>query len=378
MTYLVYLNHYDRASAKAWYLNMFYCLLQTQLKTHYIVSEEYLKKYSPKYRWEVNKALEYFKTEGNLYNAIDNAKCTVMKKPEEYIKEPVPSKLLIKTVNNYYEEEISVIEKVLKESKIKAGITWVNNRCFRDTLLNHGIYTFHHETGPFRPSTYISTFYLDFSGVNGDTEFNERFNDFLKIADEVPILSREELLKVISPNNYERLIKVLHNKNRQYKAGVGMQVETDTNVLLYNNGCTWLDPLLQAKTENPGSVLSRLHPSSRLLFKTTFGSTLDDNTKHDAISFIDRCDRIYCLNSSVGIEALLLGRKVTMLGESPFSSLPNMDEDTLLKALNFTVFGYLVTGNKTYNDKYYDFRIANKGNEKEIYLDNMKSLMKKG
>lgn len=375
MTYLVYLNHYDRADAKAWYLNMFYCMLPLSLNSHFIISKEYLTKYTKKQRWEVEKALENFGTEQNLHKSIDECKHTIMKKPEEFINETVPSKLLEKTVNEQWKEEIDVVEDILKKDKIKAGITWVNNKCFRDILLKHNIYTFHHETGPFRPSTYISTFYLDFSGVNGDTEFNQRFNEFLKISNEVPILSREELIKVISPNDYERLIKVLHNKNRQYKAGVGMQVETDTNVLLFNNGCNWIDPLLQATWENPGSVLLRAHPSSRLILKPRYGVTTDNS--EDAIEFINKCDRIYCLNSSVAIESLLLGRKVTMLGDSPFSSLPNMDEDTLLKALNFTVFGYLVPEDRVYNDEYYNFRINNKDNEKLIYLDNMKRLVGK-
>jgi hypothetical protein len=285
--------------------------------------------------------------------------------------------LLSKTVNLEYKEQIDVIENILKEEKIKAGITWVNNKCFRNTLSKHGIPTFHHETGPFRPKTYISTFYLDFQGVNGDTEFEERFKEFLKISNEVPILSREELIKVLSPNQCGRLIQVLRNPNKKYKAGVGLQVETDTNVLLFNNGCTWIDPLLLACVENPRSVLVRPHPSSKLILKQRYGVTMDDPKKSDALEFINKCERIYCLNSSVGLESLLLGRKVTMLGDSPFKTLGNMEEDMLIKALNFTVFGYLVTADKVYNDSYYDFRRANRGDEKAVYLDNFESLRRK-
>lgn len=375
--YLVYLNHYDRGEAKAWYLHMFYNMLALSLDTHFIVSKEYLKKYKYTERWEVNKALQDFGTEENLYSKIANAKYTVMPKPEELMEETVPSKLLYKTVNGYFPEEEETLEKVIKENKIEAGITWVNNKCFRDTLLKHNIFTIHHETGPFRPKTYVSTFYLDFHGVNGDTEFSERFNEFLKVSNLVPILSREELLRVLSPHDYKRLINILHSSSRQFRAGVGLQVETDTNVLLFNNGCHWTDPILQAVVENDGDVLVRPHPASRCIMKKRYGITLDDLTKGDAAEFINKCNKIYCLNSSVGLEAILLGRKAKILGESPFSSICEMDEGTQLKALNFIVFGYLIPSSCLYNDSYYKFRIANRGNEKAIYLDNMKRFLEK-
>ena len=353
MTYLVYLNHYDRGESKAWYLHMFYNMLATSLDSHFIISKDYLKKYSVHDRWEVTKALQNFGTEEELYKKVANSKHTVMVKPEELMDETVPSKLLYRTVHETFPQEAAVIEKVLKKNHIQAGITWVNNRCFRDTLLKHGIYTIHHETGPFRPKTYISTFYLDFHGVNGNTEFNSRFSEFLKVSGQVPILSREELLRVLSPHDYKRLIKVLHEDRRQYKAGVGLQVETDTNVLLFNNGCHWTDPILQAMVENPGSVLVRPHPASRCTMNKRYKIILDDIARGDAIEFINKCETIYCLNSSVGIEALLLGRKVKMLGDSPFSSLCNMDEETQLKALNFAIFGYIIDSSCLYNNQYY-------------------------
>ena len=377
MTYLVYLNHYDRGESKAWYLNMYYSMLAEPLETHYILSKDYLNRYSTRERWEVRRALQNFNTEDRLYEKVMKSNYTIMSKPEELMDEVVPSKLLYRTVNEVFEEEVTTINSIVRKNRIEAGITWVNNKCFRDTLAKHGIPTIHHETGPFRPRNYVSTFYLDFHGVNGDTEFNSRFKEFLKISDKVPVLSREELLRIISPHDYRRLIDVLHNNRRQFKAGVGLQVETDTNVLLFNNGCNWTDPILLAMVENPGSVLVRPHPAARCTMNKRYKITLDDLTKGDAIDFINKCDKIYCLNSSVGVEALLLGRKVKILGDSPFHDLCDMDENTLLKALNFAVFGYLIHGAYLYSDEYYKFRIANMGNEKAIYLDNMKRFLEK-
>ena len=375
--YLTYLNHYNIRQCRAQYLNMLYCMLKSSLDSYFILSEEYLQKYTHPKRWEVTKALEHFKTEKALYKKLGEMKYSIMKRPEQLIDESVPSKILQRTVNEMIPEEVKVIEEVLRHNEIEAGITWVNNKCFRETLKKHNIPTIHHEMGPFRPDSYVNTFYFDFSGVNGGTEFDSRFKEFLKIASQVPILSREQLIKILSPHDHKRLIDILHNHKREYKAGVGLQVEVDTNLLLFNNGCSWIDPVLQAQAENSGKILVRPHPAAKYTLKYAGRIVVDDILKGDAVEFINKCDKIYCLNSSVGLEAILLGRRANILGESPFSLICDMDEDTQLKALNFAVFGYLMYGSYLYDDEYYKFRIKNKGDEKKIYLDNMKKFIEK-
>lgn len=371
MKYLVYLNHYNSRQNEAQYLHMFYSMLDNSLDSIFVLSEEYLKDYST-YRWEVAKALERFKNKEELKKKIQSTKYYVMKRPDQLIQEKVPSKLLYKTVNENIPEEVKTIEKVLEENDIGAAITWINNECLKETLAKHNIPVFHHESGPFRPPSYLMTFYLDFSGVNGNTEFNKRFKEFLKISNEVPIYSREELIRILSPNNYKQLLEILYNDKREYEAGVGLQVEVDTNLLLFNNGCSWVDPLLKAKAESAGQILVRPHPSAGFTLKGNRKLIIDDITKGSAVEFINKCNKIYCLNSSVGIEAMLLGRKADILGESPFHDMCTMDDDMQLKALNFAIFGYLVLDYGVCNDSYYDFRIRNKGDEKLIYLDNIK------
>ena len=81
------------------------------------------------------------------------------------------------------------------------------------------------------------------------------------------------------------------------------------------------------------------------------------------------------MNSSVGLEAILLGREARIFGDSPFASLCNMEEDMKLKALNFAVFGYLTHRDLLFEDNYYEWRIPARGNEKEIYLRNMKTFL---
>ena len=269
-----------------------------------------------------------------------------------------------------------MIEKVLKEKDIKAGITWVNNYCFKEALRLHKIPTIHHEMGPFRPIVYHPTIYLDFSGVNGDTEFDSRFKEFLKIAKEVPILTREELIRIISPSYSTKLLEILNNKNYEYEIGVGLQVEVDTNLLLFNEGRSWVDPILRAKMDSNKKILVRPHPAAGYIMKSDSRMDIDDLTKGNAQDFINKCKKIYCLNSSVGLEAILLGREAKIFGDSPFKNICKMNKEEKLLALNFTIFSYLIHRNFLFNSEYYDFRLSCIGDEKTIYLENMKRFLK--
>lgn len=384
MTCLVYLNHYDIRQCKAQYLSVLYEVLSHNLDSYFLLNKDYLDTYTRENRWEVKWAENHFGAFNVLWNKLKPENYKVMKKPEDWASSikgrwdsstPVkPSKLLYDIVYGYHEEEVQAIVDVLKKKKIKAGITWVNNRTLKETLEKFNIPTIHHELGPFRPVTYIPTAYLDFSGVNGSTEFNSRFNEFLKIADQVPILSREELIRVISPNYHTKLTDILHNTNRAYEIGVGLQVEVDTNLLLFNKGCSWVDPLLQAQADCDGAVLVRPHPAAGYLLKPSARLQIDDITKGSAVDFINKCNKVYCLNSSIGFEAILLGREAKIFGDSPFTDVCNMDPNTQLKALNFAIFGYLIHRDLLFNEDYYEFRLKNRGKEKVIYLDNMKRL----
>ena len=372
------MNNYHIRQCEAQYLSVMYEILGKNLPSHFIFPKEYLKKYKIGERWEVRWVENHWGKYAQVMSRLKPNDFTIMEKPEEFMDASVPSKLLQEVVNNpYIPEVVSTIEEVLqiRGRTIKAGITWVNNRCLKETLAKFNISTIHHELGPLRPATYIPTAYLDFSGVNGNTEFDERFAEFLKITDQVPILNRKELIRIVSPTHYHKLCRVLDNKERKYEIGVGLQVEVDTNLLLFNNGCAWVDPLLAAKADSVGKVFVRPHPMASYIMKPDARIEIDD-LKGSAIDFIDKCGKIYCLNSSVGFEAILLGREAKIFGDSPFKNICSMDEETQLKALNFAIFGYLIHRDLMFTDSYYEFRLAHRGDEKAIYLDNMQRLLK--
>ena len=378
--YLTYLNHYDIRQCEAQYLWVLHEILGRGLKTHFIINEDYIKRCKDRHRWEVPLAEKTWGKIDDILKDFIPENYTIMKKPEELIKHTgrfIPSQMLHETVNGYIPTQKEVIEKVLKEKKIKAGVTWVNNRCFKEVLESYKIPVFHHELGPFRSETYIPTVYLDFSGVNGNTEFNKRFKEFLRIEGSVPILSKEKLIKIISPNHWHELIAVLNKKDYEYEAGVGLQVEVDTNLLLFNDGVNWVDPILAAQAENSGKILVRRHPAScYTITPNTVRIVADDLKKNTPYDFISKCKKIYCLNSSIGLEAMMLGREGKIYGDSPFREICRMDSETQLKALNFVVFGYLTHRDLLFNDEYYTFRLKARGDEKLIYLDNMRRLIK--
>ena len=380
--YLVYLNNYHIRQCEAQYLSVMYEILGKNLPAHFILPKEYLKKYEKGERWEVKWVENHWGKYADIISRLKFTDYTLMKKPEDLLKEVevdlAPSEILKYVVDFEVPTQVETIIEVLRKKgrNIRAGLSWVNNKCFKETLNKFNIPAIFHELGPFRPQTYIPTAYLDFSGVNGNTEFDERFNEFLKISHEVPILSRKELIRVISPNHYQELYRILDNKDRKYDIGVGLQVEVDTNLLLFNNGYSWVDPVLAAKADSTGKVLVRPHPMAGYVMKPDNRLEIDDITKGSAVEFINKCNKIYCLNSSVGFEAIMLGREARIFGDSPFRNVCNMDEETKLKALNFAVFGYLIHRDLLFKDSYYDFRLAHRGDEKGIYLDNMQRLLK--
>lgn len=363
--YLAYFSHYDTRPCLCQYLWVYYMVRDKLPDTYYILNEDYIRPFTPQQRWEmrVDRALE----KGYLPPTIHTPEnYTILEKAQVSYPDLMPSEVLRQSVKNGVKGQHEAIEKVLDNYNIKAGLLWLNNVAFKKQLNERNIPVIHNEGGALRHDVYRESIYFDFSGVNGNTEFDKRFKNFLKISDKVKILDRKELLKVISPKYSDELIKVLTRKTKpEYKIGVGMQVEMDTNLLIYNNGYAYFDVVLQARKEC-NNVLIRNHPCASVKFVNLFGCELD--TSKNSYEFINSCENVYCMNSSVGLEAMLLGRKAKIFGQNPFKSLTTMDEETLIKALNFAIFGYQVPVELLFDDNYYSKRIEmGLENEEDLY-----------
>ena len=73
--------------------------------------------------------------------------------------------------------------------------------------------------------------------------------------------------------------------------------------------------------------------------------------------------------------SITLSVEAKIFGDSPFREMCSMDEETQLKELNFTIFSYLTHRKFLFNNEYYNFRLDCIGDEKQIYLGNMRRML---
>lgn len=207
------------------------------------------------------------------------------------------------------------------------------------------------ELGPLRGPLYRSTAYFDFSGVNGHTEALARYEAFE--ASGLPDdLALETLRRSFSQDD------VPADPNRHHgSVGVVLQVEDDSNLLSYGNGFDNTALLTRAIVgSGRGDILVRTHPGSR--FALADPSVLVDNSPNSA-AFVQRCGRVMTINSSVGLEALLYGVPVEVLGDSSYAFIAAAnDERERLRRMAFYLFGYLVPFDEIFTADYIRFRIS--------------------
>ena len=365
--YLAYLNHYDIRPCTAQYLWLYMVMLNKLPDSYFVINKDYLNPNRNRIEFTQTYRFPYL---DKIPESFIPKKYSIFDKVEELAGDIIPSRILHKVVNEGFQTYNDMLNKIIQlENNLKGALLWVNNKSVEDTFAKYDLPVIHNESGALRSPIFKDTIYFDFKGVNGNTSFIDRFQEFEKLVKEgkIPVYSREELLKYISPNNYEYLIKLSKEKSK-YECGVALQVDVDTNVLVYNHGITLTDVLNLAVKETDGRILVRNHPLSSLGFNSTISiGNADLDTSKNSLEFISKCKEIRCLNSSVGFEALLLGKKVKFYGDTPFKRITYMNEEDQLLALNFAVFSYLVPSELVFNEKYYDYRIEIQGDEEKIY-----------
>lgn len=206
------------------------------------------------------------------------------------------------------------------------------------------------EMGPLRSPLYRSTAYFDFSGVNGRTEASARYAAIS--AGLLPDLSREAMRRSLSLDDAPA------DPSRSHGCiGVVLQVEDDSNLLSYGNGFDNTALLARAIVDfGAGDILIRTHPGSR--FALSDPSLLVDNSS-TSTGFVQRCARVLTINSSVGLEAILYGVPVDVLGDSSYAFVATAaDEREQLRRLAFYLFGYLVPFDDVFTADYIRFRLS--------------------
>lgn len=265
----------------------------------------------------------------------------------------------------------AAIADLVGREKVEAILTWCNVPSLSAVAAEFGLPVVHHELGPLRGPQYHWTAYLDFRGVNGNAEACARFATFCAEpeATTLPVLSKRELraLMMVDPAIGDFSV------SPKYECGVPLQVENDSNMIAFSRG--WNNQrLIEAASMAHGEeqTLVRRHPAGLHDYPDSFG-VIDDSP--NAFEFILRCKKIVTINSSVGLEAILLERDACILGDSPCAFLahnsfdaaePPLPDAVRLRALNFVLLGYLMPFEFLFDSEYLRWRLRGP-TETEIY-----------
>jgi hypothetical protein len=232
---------------------------------------------------------------------------------------------------------------------LEAVLTWCNCPSLSAAAARCGIPVVHLEMGPLRwPDYRRQTAYLDFSGVNGNTEAASRY----RVADwamtGVSVAQLRAFFAGEAPENEQAA---------EFDVGLPLQVEDDSNLVAFGHGFDNQSLLINALLEHPAERLLVWGQPGSLFRVRQDGYQVDESASSAA--FIRRCRHILTINSSVGFEALLLCKDVTALGDCSWRFIADAaDAADFVRRVAFYLFAYLVPMDLIYAPDYLRFRIA--------------------
>ncbi|MGN4868409.1 GT99 family glycosyltransferase N-terminal domain-containing protein [Aeromonas caviae] len=236
-------------------------------------------------------------------------------------------------------------------TKLEAIVTICNVASLEAVCAARGIPVIHIELGPLRGPLYRETGYVDFRGVNGNSESAQRYS----LCDDWQLsLTTRELLHffLTHPETCQSL-----PAQTTYECGAVLQVEDDSNLVAYGNGMSNLALLAAARQKVAAhDLLVRAHPGSPFALKAA-QINLDDSP--NSLYFVALCRKILTVNSSVGLEALLLDKSLTVWGDNSYNFILEAHDDAeRIKRLSFYLFGYLVPYSLQLKPAYLRFRLG--------------------
>jgi GT2 family glycosyltransferase/glycosyltransferase involved in cell wall biosynthesis len=244
------------------------------------------------------------------------------------------------------------------ETKPEAVITWCNCPTLENVAGQLGIPVLHIELGPLRSPHYLNTAYLDFRGVNGNTECQERFEALGEPLDIEATTS--DLLQYFARSAGQ------HGEDTDLnpvRIGIALQVEDDSNLIAFSNGYDNSSLISHVKVAHPGELaLVRAHPGS--LFNLDTQKLIVDYSP-DSACFLKRVQELITINSSVGLEALLREKNVRAMGDSSYGFITQLPVEQRVAALSFYLFGYLVPQELVFDLGYLRMRLGTR-QEQEI------------
>lgn len=206
----------------------------------------------------------------------------------------------------------------------------------------------HLEIGPLRAPMYRNTAYLDFTGVNGNTEARARYESCqteIDITCSMNDLHRYFLEAISLPSSSENQV-----------AGIVLQVEDDSNIIAYSHNFTNISLISYVRQQHTlENILVRAHPGSLFRLRDDIFSI---DASANSLEFIQKCHSIYTINSSVGLESLLCEKKTNILGDCSYAFVAEeASGPTRVNAMAFYLFAYLVPFELIFNLEYLRFRL---------------------
>ena len=206
----------------------------------------------------------------------------------------------------------------------------------------------HLEIGPLRAPMYRNTAYLDFTGVNGNTEARARYESCqteIDITCSMNDLHRYFLEAISLPSSSENQV-----------AGIVLQVEDDSNIIAYSHNFTNISLISYVRQQHAlENILVRAHPGSLFRLRDDIFSI---DASANSLEFIQKCHSIYTINSSVGLEALLCEKKTNILGDCSYAFVAEeASGPNRVNAMAFYLFAYLVPFELIFNMEYLRFRL---------------------
>ncbi|WP_279489111.1 GT99 family glycosyltransferase N-terminal domain-containing protein [Aeromonas veronii] len=236
-------------------------------------------------------------------------------------------------------------------AELEAIVTICNVASLEAVCAARGIPVIHIELGPLRGPLYRETGYVDFRGVNGNSESAQRYS----LCDDWQLsLTTRELLHffLTHPETCQSL-----PAQTTYECGAVLQVEDDSNLVAYGNGMSNLALLAAARQKVAANgLLVRTHPGSPFALKDAH---INLDKSPNSLYFVALCRQILTINSSVGLEALLLDKSLTVWGDNSYNFILEADDEAeRLRRLSFYLFGYLVPFSLQLKPAYLRFRLG--------------------
>jgi GT2 family glycosyltransferase/glycosyltransferase involved in cell wall biosynthesis len=385
----IFLPAYPFRGVKAPYLWFFYRVL-TSIKEpiYFIMGEDYLSPlelWKKEKRWELEqdsqKRLGFSLPDLNDINNKNKINFIDESFFSDYIEMCYnnPDELFKKFITEIIPElEAEILSALNNVENIECVLTWCNCPSLNAAAKKKNVKVVNLELGPLRSPEYFSTAYFDFSGVNGNTEaerryqesgynFNEntqieQLRDFFanKPVAHSSTLQQMDEQPVESLNESTSAVAIAHTSEEKFDVGIALQVENDSNIIAFSNSFNNQSLLDYAESTFSGKKLIRSHPGSR--FSLQEGKDTIDHSAN-SIDFISRCRNILTINSSVGLEAMLLDVPVTILGDCSYAFCNVINRSERANRLAFYLFSYLVPFELLFDVDYIRFRLSSPAEE---------------